>query len=122
MLAVRGCSAVPSRLIRRLSYAWDRPVLRLLLQTPTWGSSTGVGEYRKLRNTFDDEMPAAASVITELSVHTATHIDAPSHFVKEYFDKGLGVESLDLGVLNGEQLTKWLQQIATAAATPLIGA
>lgn len=74
------------------------------MQTPSWDSQSGVGEFRRLGNTFEDEMPAAASVISQLSVHTGTHIDAPSHFVKEYFDRGLGIESLDLGTLNGPAL------------------
>ena len=38
----------------------------------------------------------------ELVAHCGTHIDAPSHFVKRAFDKGLGVEVLDLEVLNGD--------------------
>ena len=71
------------------------------LQTPTWNGPNGVGEFRYLGNTYDDAMPAAASMIEKLSVHTGTHVDAPSHFSKPHFDKGLGIESLDLGVLNG---------------------
>ena len=35
-------------------------------------------------------------------MHCGTHIDAPSHFVKRAFDKGVGVEVLDLEVLNGD--------------------
>lgn len=76
------------------------------MQTPSWDLQSGVGEFRRLGNTFEDEMPAAASVISQLSVHTGTHIDAPSHFVKEYFDRGLGIESLDLGTLNGAHSLK----------------
>ena len=71
------------------------------VQTPTWDSPKGVGNFRRLGNTYEDEMPCAASIISELSVHTGTHIDAPSHFSKAHFDKGLGIESLDLGSLNG---------------------
>lgn len=60
-----------------------------------------MGNFRKLINTYDDELPAAVSEIT-LGMHTATHVDAPSHFVKKYFDQGVGVEELDLAVLNGK--------------------
>lgn len=34
-------------------------------------------------------------------VHTGTHVDAPGHMVQEHFEAGLGVDKLDLDVLNG---------------------
>lgn len=72
-----------------------------MLQVPYWDSPTGLGPFLRLTNTYDDPMPAASSEFAALSVHTATHIDAPSHFSRGHFDKGLGIESLDLGTLNG---------------------
>ena len=41
----------------------------------------------------------------KMVVHTATHLDAPSHFLQDHFDSGRGVESLDLGALNGASTT-----------------
>jgi hypothetical protein len=34
-------------------------------------------------------------------VHSGTHVDAPGHMVQEHFVAGLGVDKLDLDVLNG---------------------
>jgi hypothetical protein len=34
-------------------------------------------------------------------VHSGTHVDAPGHMVQEHFEAGLGVDKLDLDVLNG---------------------
>jgi len=33
-------------------------------------------------------------------VHSGTHVDAPGHMVQEHFEAGLGVDKLDLDVLN----------------------
>ena len=40
-------------------------------------------------------------MLKELPAHSGTHVDAPSHFVDGYRQRGLGVESLDLNILNG---------------------
>ncbi|KAL6629990.1 hypothetical protein ACP70R_029755 [Stipagrostis hirtigluma subsp. patula] len=37
-------------------------------------------------------------------VHSGTHVDAPGHMVQEHFVAGLGVDKLDLDVLNGPAL------------------
>ncbi|RLN08634.1 hypothetical protein C2845_PM11G00630 [Panicum miliaceum] len=37
-------------------------------------------------------------------VHSGTHVDAPGHMVQEHFEAGLGVDKLDLNVLNGPAL------------------
>ncbi|XP_066329681.1 cyclase-like protein 1 isoform X2 [Miscanthus floridulus] len=37
-------------------------------------------------------------------VHSGTHVDAPGHMVQEHFEAGLGVDKLDLDVLNGPAL------------------
>jgi len=34
-------------------------------------------------------------------VHTGTHFDAPSHFLQEAFDSGLGIEAIQLSIMNG---------------------
>ena len=34
-------------------------------------------------------------------VLSGTHVDAPGHMVQEHFEAGLGVDKLDLDVLNG---------------------
>ena len=75
-------------------------------QTPNWDSPHGLGRFLHTDNMFDDPVsPLAVSTLRELSVHCGTHIDAPSHFIKRAFDKGIGVETLDLEVLNGA--TQW---------------
>ncbi|CAN6271720.1 unnamed protein product [Urochloa humidicola] len=53
----------------------------------------------------------SVSNISELRmvVHSGTHVDAPGHMVQEYFEAGLGVDKLDLDVLNGEY-ARWSAQ------------
>ena len=40
----------------------------------------------------------------KMSVHTATHVDSPTHVFDNYADAGYDVDSLDLEVLNGNVL------------------
>lgn len=39
------------------------------------------------------------------SVHTGTHVDAPSHINTAAWESGKGVEALNLEVLNGKRLS-----------------
>lgn len=45
-------------------------------------------------------------------VHSGTHVDAPGHMVQEHFEAGLGVDKLDLDVLNGKLATHGLKVLA----------
>lgn len=40
----------------------------------------------------------------KLPTHTGTHVDAPGHVFDHYFDAGFDVDTLDLGVLNGNTI------------------
>eukprot|EP00891_Asterochloris_glomerata_P004233 jgi/Astpho2/4233/Aster-x0192 len=42
--------------------------------------------------------------ILDISVHTATHFDAPSHYLQEAFEGGKAIESIDLNILIGPAL------------------
>jgi kynurenine formamidase len=37
------------------------------------------------------------------SVHTGTHVDAPGHYVQEFYEEGLDVALLDLNILVGKE-------------------
>lgn len=40
----------------------------------------------------------------KLPAHAGTHVDAPGHMFKDYFDAGFDIDTLDLDVLNGPAL------------------
>jgi len=66
-----------------------------------WDSPTGLGEFRDRYTRIEDGDLANQSHLRDFPVHVATHVDAPSHFSQEHFESGIGVEALDLYVLNG---------------------
>ena len=68
--------------------------------SPSWDKAEGLGEHRELVERQDQGGVAFVSKV-HLVVHTATHFDAPSHFLQEAFDAGRGMESLQLSIMNG---------------------
>eukprot|EP00884_Botryococcus_braunii_P020358 jgi/Botrbrau1/7005/Bobra.0165s0034.2 len=70
-------------------------------ESVTWDSAEGLGEFCRLGKSQELGDICNLSVINNLSVHSGTHVDAPSHFVEAAFRSGKGVEALDLNVLNG---------------------
>lgn len=67
---------------------------------PCWDQVDGLGEHRELVERQDQGGVAFVSKV-HLGAHTATHFDAPSHFLQEAFDSGRGVESIQLSIMNG---------------------
>ena len=50
-------------------------------KTVKFASPDGLGEFRRMGTTIDEGADYNLSELQDLGVHTATHIDAPSHFV-----------------------------------------
>lgn len=67
---------------------------------PTWESKDGLGQFIWLVDSMKNGSKLNSSQF-KLSTHTGTHVDAPGHFYEEYYEAGYNVNSLDLGVLNG---------------------
>ncbi|KAL3137509.1 hypothetical protein ABBQ38_004796 [Trebouxia sp. C0009 RCD-2024] len=72
-------------------------------ELPCWDKVDGLGEHRELKERQDQGGVAFVSKV-HLVVHTATHFDAPSHFLQEAFDSGRGMESVQLAIMNGPAL------------------
>jgi kynurenine formamidase len=70
-------------------------------QTPSGGDfENGVGRFLCLRDNMKNGSLYNGSEL-KLFVHSGTHVDAPGHVFDHYFDDGFDVDTLDLGVLNG---------------------
>lgn len=72
-------------------------------EMPAWESSEGLVNFLRLAASMKNGSFANVSEM-KLSVHSGTHIDAPGHFIDEYYDAGFDSDSLDLRVLNGNGL------------------
>eukprot|EP01026_Neomeris_dumetosa_P009937 TRINITY_DN1353_c0_g3_i1.p2 TRINITY_DN1353_c0_g3~~TRINITY_DN1353_c0_g3_i1.p2 ORF type:complete len:260 (-),score=34.64 TRINITY_DN1353_c0_g3_i1:68-847(-) len=71
---------------------------------PTWeGGDSGLGDFMKPIVSIKNGDFCNVNTL-ELTTHTATHIDAQSHFLDEYREMGIGTESLELNVLIGPTL------------------
>ncbi|OAY45546.1 cyclase-like protein 2 [Manihot esculenta] len=70
---------------------------------PKWGSPDGMGQVVTI---IDDMKKGAVAYTSEMDLpsHTGTHVDAPSHFFEDYFDKGFDTSTLSLKTLNGPAL------------------
>ena len=72
--------------------------------TPVWEAGRPLGGgHRELTESIKAGGLANVSFL-RFRAHTGTHVDAPCHFLQEFCDRGLGVESLDLDVLMGPAL------------------
>jgi len=69
-------------------------------ELPVWEKPDGLGAHRELVERQDQGGVAFVSKLT-MVVHTGTHFDAPSHFLQEAFDSGLGIEAIQLSIMNG---------------------
>lgn len=67
---------------------------------PLWESDDGLGQFLWLPASMKNGSLANNSEM-KLPTHTGTHVDAPGHVFDHYFDAGFDVDTLDLGVLNG---------------------
>ncbi|KAG8650797.1 hypothetical protein MANES_07G067900v8 [Manihot esculenta] len=68
---------------------------------PTWDSKNGLGEAVKLVASMKNGSIDNLSEM-KFSSHTGTHVDAPSHFIEEYFEAGYDTSTLDLKTLNAQ--------------------
>lgn len=68
---------------------------------PSFGSGEGVGQFLWLQESMKNGSKWNGSVV-KLHVHTGTHVDAPGHYFRHYFEAGYDVDTLDLSVLNGK--------------------
>lgn len=70
---------------------------------PKFGSKNGTGKFiLQTKSIKNGSIVNEADI--ELTTHSGTHVDAPSHFYESYFEEGFDVDSLDLYVLNGPAL------------------
>ncbi|KAL3150936.1 hypothetical protein ABBQ32_000683 [Trebouxia sp. C0010 RCD-2024] len=69
-------------------------------------SADGTHKCLRLRELKERQDQGGVAFVSKvhLVVHTATHFDAPSHFLQEAFDSGRGMESLQLSIMNGPAL------------------
>lgn len=72
---------------------------------PCWLSEDGLGSRTRLVHSIAEGEVANLSELRFDVVHSGTHVDAPGHFVQEYYEQGPDVASLDLNVLLGKQIT-----------------
>ena len=80
---------------------------RITSDMPSFGSKEGLGQYLWLPKSIKNGSLANNSEM-KLPSHTGTHVDAPGHVFDHYFDAGYDVDTLDLGVLNGNLILLWL--------------
>lgn len=72
-------------------------------EMPAWESKEGLSNHLKLIASMKNGSFANVSEM-KMSVHSGTHVDAPGHFIDEYYDAGFDCDSLDLQTLNGDRL------------------
>ncbi|CAF2031971.1 hypothetical protein HID58_078646 [Brassica napus] len=72
-------------------------------EMPAWESKEGLSNHLKLIASMKNGSFANVSEM-KMSVHSGTHVDAPGHFIDEYYDAGFDCDSLDLQTLNGPAL------------------
>ncbi|WCJ17801.1 Cyclase family protein [Euphorbia peplus] len=76
---------------------------RYVEDMPKFESKNGMGMFLKQTQSIKN-----GSIVNEaninLTTHSGTHVDAPSHFYQSYYDAGFDADSLDLKVLNGPAL------------------
>ncbi|WOK95093.1 hypothetical protein Cni_G03800 [Canna indica] len=70
---------------------------------PGWELEEGLGRFLRLTRSMEDGDVAYFSEI-RLPAHSGTHVDAPGHVFRRYFEAGFDVDTLDLDDLNGPAL------------------
>jgi hypothetical protein len=53
----------------------------LTSKTVKFTSAEGLGDFRRVRSSIDEGDFYNGSELKDFSAHTATHVDAPSHFI-----------------------------------------
>ncbi|XP_065872558.1 cyclase-like protein 2 [Euphorbia lathyris] len=76
---------------------------RYVEDMPKFESKDGMGPFLQQTQSIKN-----GSIVNEaninLTTHSGTHVDAPSHFYQSYYEAGFDADSLDLKVLNGPAL------------------
>ncbi|XP_042378194.1 cyclase-like protein 4 [Zingiber officinale] len=72
-------------------------------EMPGWELQEGLGRFLRLTRSMDDGDVAYFSEL-RLPAHSGTHVDAPGHVFRRYYEAGFDVDTLDLDVLNGPAL------------------
>lgn len=101
-LAADG-NPVPAPAVHREVYADGRMFdisHRVTKELPSWDSKDGLGQFLFSLASIKNGSVVNASEM-KMSVHTGTHVDAPSHMFDNYSDAGFDADTLDLEVLNG---------------------
>ncbi|KAJ9175265.1 hypothetical protein P3X46_013836 [Hevea brasiliensis] len=70
---------------------------------PKWGVPDGMGQVVTVTESMKNGSDCYVSEM-KLPSHTGTHVDAPSHFFEEYYEKGYDTSTLNLKTLNGPAL------------------
>lgn len=110
LLAVSGKPSDDLKPIRREVYEGGKIFdisHRYTPEMPAWESSEGMVNFLRLAASMKNGSVANVSEM-KFSVHSGTHIDAPGHFIDEYYDAGFDTDSLDLNVLNGKIVSESL--------------
>jgi kynurenine formamidase len=50
-------------------------------KTVVFDSAEGLGDFRQVEASIDEGDDYNSSELKDISAHTATHVDAPSHFI-----------------------------------------
>ena len=74
---------------------------KITSELPTFDSKNGLGQFIRLVSSIKNGSLANVSEF-KLGTHTGTHVDAPSHFFQNYYEKGFDVTTLSLQALNGK--------------------
>ncbi len=70
---------------------------------PIWLGEDGLGRITAPVLSMSRGDDANVSELKLDSVHTGTHVDAPGHYVQEFYEEGLDVALLDLNILVGKE-------------------
>jgi kynurenine formamidase len=70
---------------------------------PIWLGEDGLGRIKAPVLSMSRGDDANVSELKLDSVHTGTHVDAPGHYVQEFYEEGLDVALLDLNILVGKE-------------------
>lgn len=76
---------------------------RITPDLPSFDSKESLGQFLWLLLSMKNGSIANFSEI-KLPAHTGTHVDAPGHVFDHYYDARFDVDSLDLDVLNGNNV------------------
>ena len=77
---------------------------------PAFAPGATVGPLVRLKASMEDGSEYNLSEL-RMECHMGTHVDAPGHMNQAHFAAGLDVDTLDLGVLDGER--PWFSPITT---------